>query len=427
MPIRTLPSYPHNPFQSQTLKFLPAVMASMTDLMVKSLRDMEKELTCDICKELYADPKTLPCLHYYCKQCILMMAQFAGKGNPFPCPECRRVTTLHEGGKNLGTAFFVNRLKYLYMKHRMAVVEQVMSTAWNSIVASMRSDQNASGDNSNTAACDRELRRFVDEWVWETLLPSFAFDLPVRLGKPLKVWNGIMHPLSVVVNSKGEIIVAEEDGSILIFSKEDGQRVYIGGITSFQSIALDNEDNVFLIESSCGVIQRFSKTFDLFCGFGMQQFDGPGYIAIVIVGNEVVLTEQGNKGRMVVCDKEKELKFVRFITSKKPSKLMYLSSDPRGVIYVSDEGNSIHTFDIAGDHLHSFKLDPAVITGRTGPITAGVSGRFIYVADYSGSDIAMFTSDGIYVTRFGCYGGSCTDKEGFIYVCDPVNNRLCNY
>ena len=40
----------------------------------KSLEQLEKDITCPVCQEHYTDPKVLPCLHYYCKKCILKLA-----------------------------------------------------------------------------------------------------------------------------------------------------------------------------------------------------------------------------------------------------------------------------------------------------------------------------------------------------------------
>ena len=78
----------------------------------KTVEELEREITCGICQEHYTEPKVLPCLHYYCKKCVLRLALRTGTGKPFPCPECRCEATLPEGGVDeLKTAFFVNRLK----------------------------------------------------------------------------------------------------------------------------------------------------------------------------------------------------------------------------------------------------------------------------------------------------------------------------
>ena len=83
--------------------------------MEKNLEELEIEVTCDICHEHYTDPKILPCLHYYCKQCIHTLALRTGIDKPFSCPECRTDTTLPQGGiDHLKPAFFVNRMKSIH-------------------------------------------------------------------------------------------------------------------------------------------------------------------------------------------------------------------------------------------------------------------------------------------------------------------------
>ena len=78
----------------------------------KSLEKLEQEITCSVCQEYYTEPKVLPCLHYYCKKCVLKLALRMATGEPFSCPECRKDTTLPEGGVDeLKTAFFINRLQ----------------------------------------------------------------------------------------------------------------------------------------------------------------------------------------------------------------------------------------------------------------------------------------------------------------------------
>ena len=87
-------------------------MAESVPVEEKSLEELESEITCPICQEYYTEPKVLPCLHYYCKKCILELALRTQSGKSFHCPECRCEATLPEGGvDNLKTAFFANRLK----------------------------------------------------------------------------------------------------------------------------------------------------------------------------------------------------------------------------------------------------------------------------------------------------------------------------
>ena len=89
-------------------------MAVAPDLVEKGLKQLEGEITCPVCQEHFRDPKILPCLHYYCKECVRQLALRAGTNSPFACPECRRETILPQNDPDqLPTAFFVNRMKEL--------------------------------------------------------------------------------------------------------------------------------------------------------------------------------------------------------------------------------------------------------------------------------------------------------------------------
>ena len=88
------------------------IMAEGIVVEGKTVEELEREITCGICQECYTEPKVLPCLHYYCKKCVLRLALRTGTGKPFSCPECCCEATLPEGGVDeLKTVFFVNRLK----------------------------------------------------------------------------------------------------------------------------------------------------------------------------------------------------------------------------------------------------------------------------------------------------------------------------
>ena len=97
------------------------VEAKGKDVVKKGVEDLGKEITCAICHGHYTEPKVLPCCHYYCKQCIRHLALRTGMDKPFPCPECRKDTTLPEASvNNLPTAFFVNRMKEVHSKLELA-------------------------------------------------------------------------------------------------------------------------------------------------------------------------------------------------------------------------------------------------------------------------------------------------------------------
>ena len=60
------------------------------------INQLEENLQCTVCLEVFADPRTLPCCHSFCKVCLEGIVQTlrgkAPRGRPireFPCPNCR--------------------------------------------------------------------------------------------------------------------------------------------------------------------------------------------------------------------------------------------------------------------------------------------------------------------------------------------------
>ncbi|XP_078678978.1 tripartite motif-containing protein 2-like [Branchiostoma floridae x Branchiostoma belcheri] len=68
----------------------------------------EEFLTCAICMLNYRDPKILPCLHSFCRECL---QEWATKQHPLECPTCREPVRLPDQGVDgLKTNFYVNNL-----------------------------------------------------------------------------------------------------------------------------------------------------------------------------------------------------------------------------------------------------------------------------------------------------------------------------
>ena len=76
------------------------ILQALTDQMAKKVtsaesnddwEEIEKEITCSICYELFTDPFTLPCLHTFCKSCIQKSVENGLAEVPegfFECPLC---------------------------------------------------------------------------------------------------------------------------------------------------------------------------------------------------------------------------------------------------------------------------------------------------------------------------------------------------
>ena len=81
-----------------------------------------------------------------------------------------------------------------------------------------------------------------------------------------------------------------------------------------------------------------------------------GYRGVAVVGDEVMVCECGNKGTIMVYDRE--LKYVRQISGRGMAAFYDLSPDNHGNLYVTEYYNSvIRVFIVDGDLLRSFGCD----------------------------------------------------------------------
>ena len=80
------------------------------------LLKLEEQLTCPVCLDHYTNPKTLPCLHSFCQDCLEGLP--LDKKNEtyyLSCPTCRHCTELpEEGAGAFPVAFTINNFKEIY-------------------------------------------------------------------------------------------------------------------------------------------------------------------------------------------------------------------------------------------------------------------------------------------------------------------------
>ena len=82
-----------------------------------ALKELEQQLTCPVCLDIYTNPKSLPCLHSFCQHCLEGLP-VNPQGNKYyiKCPTCRTSTELPEptGPAAFPVAFHINSLKEVY-------------------------------------------------------------------------------------------------------------------------------------------------------------------------------------------------------------------------------------------------------------------------------------------------------------------------
>ena len=254
---------------------------------------------------------------------------------------------------------------------------------------------------------------------------------PTQLDKPVKVWDGVDAPYGIAVNSVGEVIVAEYKQGVVVFDKEGKRLRSIKhsqskiNLNYVQDVAVDSEDNIYFIGFISNKIGKSNRNCDKLLVRQVQQVKGPGYIGIAVVGDEVMVTENNNEGQIMVYDRE--LNYVRQISSGNKTRIRDLHPDHRGLLYISSDDHTIHVLSKTGALLRSFSRDLGGIQQLKEPWMVHVSGQYVYVADIGLKKIVVFTTEGKYVTTFGCGGDICLNQDGVLYVSDHIKSKINCY
>lgn len=88
-----------------------------------AMERLDKEMTCEICISQYKDPKILPCLHIYCKSCLVDRATKVEQEKEYlTCPRCKSVHKIPpQGIDGFKTYLVINTLLELLHIHDVTV------------------------------------------------------------------------------------------------------------------------------------------------------------------------------------------------------------------------------------------------------------------------------------------------------------------
>ena len=67
---------------------------------------MDRTFTCTVCLDMFTDPRSLPCKHSLCMQCMQthLNAEVSKERRTFSCPDCRKTFKLPDKVKQIETS-----------------------------------------------------------------------------------------------------------------------------------------------------------------------------------------------------------------------------------------------------------------------------------------------------------------------------------
>ena len=133
----------------------------------------------------------------------------------------------------------------------------------------------------------------------------------------------------VIVEYNGDIVKLESKGKTSVLVKSSDTKLsYLGGVST------DDEDNIFCADYGSNKVMKCSKNGGNVQVHEVKQVKGPGHWGVAVIGDEVMLCENGNDGTIMVYDKE--LWYVRCIKHDCQAEFMSVSADDHSNLYVTD-------------------------------------------------------------------------------------------
>uniref|UniRef100_A0A1X7TGH0 SMP-30/Gluconolactonase/LRE-like region domain-containing protein n=1 Tax=Amphimedon queenslandica TaxID=400682 RepID=A0A1X7TGH0_AMPQE len=272
---------------------------------------------------------------------------------------------------------------------------------------------------------------------------------------PVRTITELKGPSGVAVSNDNHVIITETNGDCVTILDREGKKVKsLGGEGGSGNVKFSHPRGVaitpdkFILVSDNHRIQKISmngyrKASVGKKGSGPLQFKWPDGIAISLITGQVYIADSNNDCIQVL---NPDLTFSHSFGSRGSANGQFkypygIAIDSQGLVYVTDSDNHrIQKFSPDGKFVGQFGTKgsgPGQLNYPAGITIDTAATGLVYVSEAWNHHISVFTSDGVFVRKFGSYGsnidqfsnpfGLAFDKDGLLYVCDFLNNRLVVY
>ena len=260
---------------------------------------------------------------------------------------------------------------------------------------------------------------------------------PTQFTHPVRVVTGLNNPYGIAVNSHGEMIVSERGGHQITIFDIRGQKIRTFGSYGVSQeqmeypsgVAIDDVDNIYV--TSYHKLQKFASSGELINCVGQEgskegEFNIPRGVALY--NNQVYVCDRYNHCIQVF---DLDLNFIQSIGSHGKGFAPFdVKFDTAGHMYVAEyDNNRVQVMDKNGQFIRMFGQN-----WLCKPSGLHIVDKYVYVSDYTVDRIVVYDTSGEFVTSFGGRGpnkgqfwvpyGITSCADGYIYVCDYLNNRV---
>ena len=287
------------------------------------------------------------------------------------------------------------------------------------------------------------------------------------LNKPVRVVRGLDRPRGTAINSKGQMIVVEGNGTCVSVLTPDSEKIRTFDIKVLRNkqlgtfgrqgsgnaqlpgaygVTVDKDDNIYVADQCNHRIQKFNLDGGFVAAVGGRgsnqlQFRCPQGIVYNHRDNNLYVADNGNHRIQVLTT---DLKYVRSFGTqgsgngqfKNPYNLAF--NDDANNLFVTEYSNHrVQVLTTNGQFLRTFSQKANGQKVNCPWAIAIDSSNTVYVSENGPHCVSVFTSQGDYITTFGGYGseegqfkgifGLSVNNSDSIIASDRDNGRLQIY
>ena len=258
---------------------------------------------------------------------------------------------------------------------------------------------------------------------------------PTQLGKPVKSIKGMGIARAMTVAADERFVVSSER-NIVVLAKSSEKLNTIACSGQPIGVAVDDIGHIYVALFDANCLCKFDEN-----GRKLKEVKGmlqtPS--GVTIINNQLFVCDHDNH-RIAVFNTELEL--IRCFGTNgsgdgQLSRPQFIAQDREGQLWITDHLNHrLCVFTADGKYQRSV-VKPADKGKLNLPMGIACDSDYVYVSEYSGHCVSIFTIAGDFVRSFGGRGGGegefvspfgvSVDGDGFLYVCDRYNSRIQVY
>ena len=294
------------------------------------------------------------------------------------------------------------------------------------------------------------------------------------LNKPVRVVQRWDRRRGTAINSKGQMIVVEGNGTCVSVLTPEGEKIRTfgtqgsgnGQLSDAWGVTVDKDDNIYVVDNSIDRKQQFNSAVQYCSNHRVQKFSPEGKFVTAVAGcgsnskvwqfsypvncpvgivynhgdNNLYVADQCNHRIQVLTT---DLKYVRGFGTQGSGNRQFnnpynLAFDDANNLYVTDYGNHrVQVLTTEGQFLRTF-TQKANGQQLNRPWAIAIdSSNTVYVSESGPHCVSVFTSQGDYITTFGGEGfeegqfkyiyGLTINNSDSIIASDHDNGRLQIY